>query len=240
MSHPRATCVIPTYNMARYVADAVESALKQTVPFCQIIVVDDGSTDDTASVLADFGSAVLVLKQQNQGVSVARNCGADAAEGDYLVFLDADDILAPKKLELQLPLVSEPEGFGFCDGFTQYFWSSELEQQDIEADHRNDRSVLDEPHAGHISSWLMHTNLMKRVGPFEPGCAFSEDTDWLLRCRALPGFCQNRTFDVVSHRRLHKGNATAKNREAQVRGLLRSIHRKRQRSEAAQDPHSAV
>ncbi len=95
--------VIPTYNRAALCARAVRSALAQTLPPCQIIVVDDGSTDDTRERLQqEFGEHVQLIAQANQGVSAARNAGAAAARGKYIAFLDSDDLWSPEKLARQV------------------------------------------------------------------------------------------------------------------------------------------
>lgn len=95
--------VIPVFNQARFVADAVTSALNQTLSPLEVIVVDDGSTDETAAVLQQFAAdpRVKLIRQENRGVSAARNAGAAVACGKYLAFLDADDIWLPAKLERQ-------------------------------------------------------------------------------------------------------------------------------------------
>jgi GT2 family glycosyltransferase len=94
--------VIPTFNCAAYLAEAVRSVLEQTHPAAEIIVVDDGSTDDTASVVAALGDAVVYLRQVNAGVAAARNAGVARATGEYIAFLDADDFWAADKLAIQL------------------------------------------------------------------------------------------------------------------------------------------
>jgi glycosyltransferase involved in cell wall biosynthesis len=102
--------VIPTYNRAQYIAEAVESALDQTRPADEIIVVDDGSTDDTAQVLARFCEPVRVVCQENRGRSAARNRGLEEARGDAIVFLDSDDLLAPGSLERRAAILeSSPD-----------------------------------------------------------------------------------------------------------------------------------
>lgn len=108
--------VIPTYNHAAYLAEAIESALAQTAPV-DVLVVDDGSTDDTAAVLARYGDAVRVLRVPHDGPSRARNAGIDAARGEFLMFLDADDAIAPTKVEAQLAeFAASPEaGWVLCD-----------------------------------------------------------------------------------------------------------------------------
>src|SRR4051812_15034062 len=99
MSRPSISVVIPTYNCARWVTEAVDSVLAQVLPASQVIVVDDGSRDDTARRLEPYLSrAVEYVRQENQGVSVARNTGVARSGGEYVAFLDADDAWHPRKL----------------------------------------------------------------------------------------------------------------------------------------------
>ncbi|MBC8377964.1 MAG: glycosyltransferase family 2 protein [Planctomycetes bacterium] len=94
--------VIPAYNAEKHIARAIESALAQTRPADEIIVVDDGSADTTAEVVRSFGDKVVLIQQENAGASVARNAGLEAATGDWIAFLDADDEWVSNKLELQI------------------------------------------------------------------------------------------------------------------------------------------
>lgn len=93
--------VIPAYNSQDTIGRAIESIFKQSRPVDEILVVDDGSTDNTASVVRDFGQAVTLMRQDNAGVSVARNTGIQAAKGNWIAFLDADDEWLPEKIKLQ-------------------------------------------------------------------------------------------------------------------------------------------
>jgi glycosyltransferase involved in cell wall biosynthesis len=94
--------IIPTYNYARFLREAIDSALAQTHAPLEVIVVDDGSTDETAQVLAEYGAKIRPLWQENQGVAAARNTGLAAARGEYVTFLDSDDVWKPRKLERQI------------------------------------------------------------------------------------------------------------------------------------------
>jgi len=110
--------IIPTYNCGHYVEDAVESVLNQTYRPFEIIVVDDGSTDDTGSILKKYKNRVQVTTQVNQGSSKARNVGLERSRGEYVAFLDADDRWRPEKLEWQLACFRELDDVGMV--FTDF------------------------------------------------------------------------------------------------------------------------
>ena len=111
---PLVSIVIPTYNRRHFVADAIESCFDQTYANCEVIVVDDGSTDGTAEFLREkYGDRIVLVTQENQGPGVARNRGIAAASGEYIHFLDADDQLRRRKIEIGLDLFrSRPEVVG--------------------------------------------------------------------------------------------------------------------------------
>ena len=94
--------IIPAYNAGKYIQEAIESALAQTYRDLEVIVVDDGSTDDTRRILDEFAGRVTVLRQENQGRAAACNAGAAMARGEWIAFLDADDIWLPTKTQSQL------------------------------------------------------------------------------------------------------------------------------------------
>ncbi len=100
--------IIPCYNGAAFLSETLKSALGQTMPPMEIIVIDDGSTDDSAAIAEAAGVQVRVIRQSNQGESVARNRGIDEAKGEWIAFLDADDLWLPHKLERQLA-VADPD-----------------------------------------------------------------------------------------------------------------------------------
>jgi hypothetical protein len=112
------SAIIPVHNGQRYVAESVRSVLAQSRPVAECIVVDDGSTDGTADVLASFGSSIVVVHQDHAGVAAARNAGMAKATGDCFAFLDADDVWFPGKTAAQLPVLqAEPDAGAVYSGF---------------------------------------------------------------------------------------------------------------------------
>ena len=105
--------IIPTYNRAHYLSEAIDSILNQDIQDCQIeiIVVDDGSTDNTKEVLKKYGSRVRYIYQDNRGAGPARNRGIDEATGEWICFLDSDDRWLPGKLTLQFKVLDAFPGY---------------------------------------------------------------------------------------------------------------------------------
>ena len=112
MRDPVVSVVIPTHNFGHFVAEAIGSVLNQTVAIAEIIVVDDGSTDDTHEVVGRFGQKVRYIVQANAGVCAARNRGVSLSRGSHIAFLDADDTWEPTKIEKQLVKFSEDAEIG--------------------------------------------------------------------------------------------------------------------------------
>ena len=103
----KVSVIIPVYNGDRYLAEAIDSVLGQTYQDLEIIVVDDGSTDDSFQIAQQYGQAVQYFYQQNQGVAVARNQGIKFSQGEYIAFLDQDDVFLPNKLRKQVSCFEE-------------------------------------------------------------------------------------------------------------------------------------
>ncbi len=112
----RVSVIIPCYNYARFLPAAIDSALRQTVRDAEIIIVDDGSTDETAQVAQRFGDRVRYVRQDNRGLSAARNSGCRIATGEYFAFLDADDLWEPEKLQRQLAVFERDPAVGLVSG----------------------------------------------------------------------------------------------------------------------------
>lgn len=188
---PLVSVIIPCYNQSRYLADAINSLLLQTYQPIEIIVVNDGSPDDTNRVCESFGNCITYLEQENQGRSAARNAGVAASKGEWLQFLDADDLLAPKKIEWQMAdLLQADAGIGYC--CTVYFDSAPFTQPN----HCQYVGQIDNMLVGLCSLWLgtplpIHSVLMRRelfsqVGGFEAGAEMDEDR-WFFAKIAMSG-----------------------------------------------------
>lgn len=111
---PKVSVIIPTYNRARYICRAINSVLNQTFTDYEIIIVDDGSTDNTREVLAQYGNRIVYLSQSNKGISASRNRGISAAQGEYIAFLDSDDEWLPEKLTIQVDMLDKNERLGLA------------------------------------------------------------------------------------------------------------------------------
>ncbi len=112
MKKGQVSVVIPNYNYAHYLRGAIDSALGQTYSDIEIIVVDDGSKDDSISVIEAYGDRITAIRQKNQGVAAARNRGVASSTGEYIAFLDADDAWLPTKVEKQVAKFAESSNFG--------------------------------------------------------------------------------------------------------------------------------
>jgi GT2 family glycosyltransferase len=180
--------VIPTYNHARYLVDAINSALAQSYPYVEIIVVDDGSTDDTAGVMTQYGNRVRYIAQANRGLSGARNTGILVAQGEYIALLDADDFWHPDYLQhVHAALAANPElgavhtGMCFVDATGKA--QAQLGIATVPADQLYDRLLDGEFFAP--SAVLVRRRVLADVGLFDLDLRASEDWElWLRVARA--------------------------------------------------------
>src|ERR1051325_7839947 len=104
-NHPLVSVIVPTYNRANLLRETIESVLAQTYPNIELIVVDDGSTDETPELLKQYDDRLAYIRKQNAGGTAARNTGILAAHGEYLNFLDHDDLFLPTKIERQVKIL---------------------------------------------------------------------------------------------------------------------------------------
>ncbi len=213
MIHARVSVVIPVYNGAHYLQQAIASVIAQTHKPCEIIVVDDGSTDDSAAIAEQAG--VLCLRRSHEGAGLARNAGVERASGEFLAFLDADDMWTPDKTERQLAaLCSSPTNMVF--GHVEQF--------------REDTAAVYAPEAGCIpGALLLRREEFLRVGLFSAEWKIGEFIDWYARATEL-GLQSTMIPDVVLKRRIHSTNLGVRERASSVdytRVVRAALHRRR-------------
>lgn len=198
---PRFSVIIPAYNSETTLARAIDSVLAQSYPAQEIIVVDDGSTDRTFEVVARYGEKVRYIRQDNAGVSSARNHGAQAASGDWLAFLDADDWYYPDRLRLHAEWIQEDAALGFLTGDYDYrdeagnLLGSSLLQHDagrmmLAKAAGSARVIMDQApeiqayvadHFGDTHTLSVPRSMFLDLGGYPPGYKVCEDVHFLIR-----------------------------------------------------------
>ena len=241
MSRPLVSVLIPAYNAEQTVAETVTSVLNQTHPHVEVVVVDDGSTDGTLDVLRPFeASGVRVIAQENAGACVARNRALAEAQGDYLQYLDADDLLSPDKIERALDLLAaSPDGcLAICG--TVYF--EDGTDPDEGRFSRGDAAVNgDDPVQWLIDlwtpnrrwgmtplhAWLIPRDVADQAGPWDPAVTQDQDGEYsarvLLASRGVRWEPEGRAY----YRKFAHDKSVSSGRSARhLLGRLRSIDSK--------------
>ena len=206
--------IIPNYNYARYLDQAIQSVLKQTYNNLELIVVNNGSTDNSLKVLEKYGNQILLIDQANLGQSGARNSGLSLATGELIAFLDADDFWEPNKLESQSQLISDSTQLVYC-GIMQFKDPGDGNKQILLPKFRGNCSsnFIDLPGASIVlsgeSTALFSRDLLEKVGNFDSGLNSTAGWDFFRRCSRFTN------FDFVNqplvNYRLHSSNMSKSN-----------------------------
>lgn len=186
---PLVSILIPAYNAERWIAEALESALAQTWPRREIIVVDDGSSDETLAVARRYASAqVQVISQSNAGAAAARNRALRAAQGNYLQYLDADDLLAPDKIERQLEMLSGCGDEQLAAGAWARFYQHPSEARFVPQLLWADAAPVDLLVTAwsnnlmiHPAAWLVPRPLSERAGWWDESLSLDDDGEYFSR-----------------------------------------------------------
>ena len=221
------SCIIPVFNGARYLRETLDSVVRQTHPPAEIIVVDDGSTDDSVAVARQFGSRVTVISQANAGHAAARNRGIAAARGEFVAFVDADDLWTDEKIERQLARFAARPELGASFAHLQNFWSPEVAEAE-----RSGGDDVTRPVPGYSSVTMLARRELftTTVGPLDETLSHGNDRDWFCRA-AEKGVVLEMLPEVLVHRRLHATNRSsalgATSRSEYLRILKASLDRRR-------------
>jgi len=202
--------VIPTYNYGRFLGAAIESALGQSYPPLEIIVVDDGSTDDTPDVAARYAGKIRYVRKENAGVSAARNTGVAHATGDLVAFLDADDRWLPEKLARQVPLFADAAvglvhaGSRIFDHDTGGILCELLPEESTDFHAALRWCCISAP------STVIRRRIFDEAGPFDQTIVEGEDWDMWIRIAAA-GYKLTGCRHVLVEYRTHASNTSRAN-----------------------------
>lgn len=194
MDPPQVSVIIPTYNRAGCLREAVDSVLAQEFRGFELIVVDDGSTDETPQLLREYGSSIRMLRQENRGVSAARNAGIAASRGELIAFLDSDDAWLPGKLARQVEFFRQNPEILICQ--TEELWVKNGRRVNPGQRHRKRGGMIFEPSLALClvspSAVMLRRELFEQVGLFDERLPACEDYDLWLRvsCRFPVGLIE--------------------------------------------------
>lgn len=225
MGEALVSVILPVYNGERYLSFALQSVLEQDYRPFEVIVVDDGSVDDSANI-AKSHSEVRYVYQPNQGVGAARNLGISLSRGDFIAFLDQDDMWTSNKLSVQMDyLVNHPhiahvlakQRIFLEPGTTMPSWLK--------------KDILNNEEMGALPGTLVaRKSIFAQIGNFDPGYTTSSDTDWFFRAKDA-GVPMVTLPEVLLHRRVHRNNHSyhTKSSHVELLNIARtSIKRQRQ------------
>jgi glycosyltransferase involved in cell wall biosynthesis len=243
-SAPRVSIVVPTFNGACWIEQTLDSALRQSYRDFELIVVDDGSTDNTADLIGKYGSRLRYIRQANSGPAVARNTGIRNAKGAYIALLDADDVWEADKLERQVKILDEFDGVGlvFSDyrpmgvvvdykkGFARAPVLARIPKRQLGPGAvLLDRPSVFEDLLQDFFSWtstlLLRRSCIDRAGLFNTGLRYAGE-DWQF-CLQISKFCQFAYIDAcLVSRREHISSLSKQGRDdAEVLKVLESLAR---------------
>ena len=194
--------IIPVHNGERFLAQAIDSVLAQSLPVSELIVVDDGSTDGTAAVAAGYGNSIKYVLQEQGGAAKARKTGIDLANGQYLSFLDADDLWLPDKLEKQLQAFDLHPDLQAVYGHMKQF-AEKTPVQGLAAEKVEESCEILPGYSP--CTLLIGRSVFLKVGYFATTWSVGEFIDWFARARDC-GVKMLMLPDVVALRRLHDQN----------------------------------
>lgn len=224
---PLVSVIVPAYNGGRFLRAALRSILDQDYRPLEIIVVDDGSTDNTAEVAGSF-FGITYERREHSGVSAARNAGLGRAHGGFISFLDADDLWTPQKTSLQMAFLREHPDGECVSGYSRCF-----REPGVATPGWLPKKYFEERSAANSSlcALLARRGVFEKVGLFNEKLGSGEDMDWFMRLRDA-GIAMEMLPDVLLLRRFHDKNMTYQvhggDRSHLIEIFKASIRRKRE------------
>lgn len=228
------SAVIPCFNGERYLAEAIDSVLVQSVQPLEVIVVDDGSTDRSRDIAARFGAAVRLQAYPHAGISATRNRGLACARGGFIAFLDADDLWLPDKLAVQMDAFEKEPHLEMVGGAVEVF----VTPDPAKAFTAHNSPVPARLCARAAGATVIRRSALARVGGFDTRLRTGEWIDWCARAQEL-GIPSRLLPDVVLKRRIHASNHGRRQPEARsdyLRVVKAALDRRRSTSPANGEP----
>lgn len=232
MGKRRISCIVPTHNGERYIAETLRSILSQTYAPHEVIVVNDDSDDGTVAIAESFGPPVRVVSQTRGGPAAARNLGVASAQGDFIAFLDHDDLWLPEKLTLQMSAFEADPALDVCVGHVQRFVSGAPGEE---------TKLLGHPVPGFLTiTMLAKREAFDRTGPLDITREHSDTADWFLRGEEI-GLSVRLLAETLTFHRTHETNRSRIHGDRSRREFLRLAHERiqRDRRRAGDDPPGA-
>jgi glycosyltransferase involved in cell wall biosynthesis len=222
-----ATVIVPVYNSERYLEDTLKSIFNQDYQPIEVIVVDDGSTDSSAKIAKSFKN-IRYIYQANQGPSAARNTGITISQGEFIAFLDSDDMWMPEKLSLQINYLLNHPDVGFVVAHRRMLIEQGIKRPLWYKEHIFQKDSV----CFGASAMLAWRNTFKEVGPYNPSYRFGENAEWLTRAKDA-GVRYSILPETLLISRVHDKNLTHHLNEMRpniLRALKASIDRQRSKN----------
>lgn len=236
---PVVSCIVPVFNGERYLAEALHSILNQSYPRIEVIVVDDGSRDRTAAVASTLGDRIRYVRQGNLGPGEARNTGMSLALGEFIAFLDADDLWRPDKLSTQLEYLQANPAIDLCFTLRKNFWMPELNGEEARL---KEQQLFRLAHPFTASTLVGRRRAFERAGRWNAKLR-GEDSDYFSRMQEL-GIGFHVINRVLVDRRIHGRNLSSEleivRRESLLLRAKQHLQKRRQSVQGAAEGRSGI
>ena len=199
---PLISVIVVTYNRAHFLKDALDSIVGQTFKDYEIILVDDGSTDNTKEIVGQY-KGIHYIYQEHAGVSKARNTAIKAARGKWIATLDSDDMWKEEKLQKQVAYLEAHPDCRIV--FTNYRNFSDIPEEELNKWQKNLLQTIDK---WCLPSSLIDVTLFNEIGLFDATLEYGEDTDWIFRLVFSKTDVEHRLNEVLYLRRVHSSNSS--------------------------------
>ncbi len=203
----RISVIVPVYNGEKYLKEAIDSILSQSYRPFEIILIDDGSNDKTAEIAAIYKKTLTYLYQKNKGIAASRNLGISMAKGNFISFLDADDLWIKEKLQIQKERLAADPAIDIIFGMVKHFYSPDTDEE-----FKKSVRCPSEPSKGlHAGTMLIKKSTFLEVGYFSTDYKTGEFIEWCARTREK-NLKVHIVPEILLKRRIHNNNYTLINK----------------------------